>query len=101
MLTVNAGAKSNLAPGSAMEVEALGRTLAIRGVDGEIHAVDGIGPHRGGPLGHGELHGRVLTCPWRMWEWDCRTEVNVHNPAQAISVYRPRIEDGDILVQVY
>jgi nitrite reductase (NADH) small subunit len=51
--------------GSARELVAEDRVIAVfHTVDGEFHALDGICPHQGGPLGKGRLNGCVLTCPW-------------------------------------
>ena len=47
-------------------------TYAVCNAGGEIHALDGICPHAGGPLGQGALHGTTLVCPWHAWEFDCR-----------------------------
>ena len=42
--------------------------------------VDGLCPHRQGPLGQGEISGRNVVCPWHAWEWDCSTGANDFDP---------------------
>src|SRR2546427_7356751 len=49
-------------------------------VDGTYYAINNSCAHRGGPLGEGELDGRVVTCPWHAWRWDVTTGANINNP---------------------
>jgi nitrite reductase/ring-hydroxylating ferredoxin subunit len=41
--------------------------VALFNVDGVFHALDGVCPHQGGPLGKGTLSGCIVTCPWHGW----------------------------------
>ncbi len=59
-------------PGACREVVAGDRIVALFNVDGELHALDGVCPHQGGPLGKGNLQGHVVTCPWHGWQFDVR-----------------------------
>ena len=61
---------SDCPPGQTIEAVANGRVIAIFNVDGEYHALDGVCPHQGGPLGQGTLDGRTVTCPWHGWQFD-------------------------------
>ncbi len=56
------------------------RVVALFNVDGNIHALDGVCPHQGGPLGQGELSGSVVTCPWHGWQFDVRDGQHQFNP---------------------
>lgn len=56
--------------GASAEIVVAGNIVALFNVDGELHALDGICPHQGGPLGQGALHGCVVSCPWHGWEYD-------------------------------
>jgi nitrite reductase/ring-hydroxylating ferredoxin subunit len=98
MTFVKVGSVSALPPGSVMEVEAGGNPYAICNVDGELHALDGVCPHAGGPLGHGALHGNTLVCPWHAWEYDCRTGVNDFNEDVKVATFPVKAENGDILI---
>lgn len=60
-------------PGSALECVAEDRVIALFNVDGTYHALEGLCPHQGGPLGKGQLCGHVVTCPWHRWQFDVRT----------------------------
>ena len=46
---------------------------ALFNVDGTFYALDGVCPHQGGPLGSGEVHNCIVTCPWHGWQFDVRT----------------------------
>ena len=59
-------------PGHGLEAVADGRIVALFNVAGTLHAVDGVCPHQGGPLGRGELDDAVVTCPWHGWQFDVR-----------------------------
>jgi len=60
-------------PGSSLERIAADRVVALYNVDGTFHALDGVCPHQGGPLGKGCLSGAIVTCPWHGWQFDVRT----------------------------
>ncbi len=60
-------------PGACLEAVAADRIVALYNVDGQFHALDGVCPHQGGPLGKGQLAGCIVTCPWHGWQFDVRT----------------------------
>jgi nitrite reductase (NADH) small subunit len=77
-------------PGTGKEVVAGGRMVALFNVAGTFHAIDGVCPHQGGPLGQGTLEGNVLTCPWHGWQFDVTTGRHLLNT----QVCQPRLEVG-------
>ena len=89
-----------LPPGSLKQVEVGEETLALCNVAGAVHALDGICPHAGGPLGQGALHGTTLVCPWHAWEYDCVTGENDRNPNIRLTKFAVRVEGDNILVDV-
>ncbi len=91
---------AQLPPGSIMEAEVGGNTYAICNASGELHALEGICPHAGGPLGQGALHGHTLVCPWHAWEYDCRTGANDFDPDLTIATFPIQIAGDDILIDV-
>ncbi|MDX1982816.1 MAG: Rieske (2Fe-2S) protein [Bryobacteraceae bacterium] len=95
-----AGNLSELPPGSLTEVEVGGKPVALCNVEGTIHAIDGICPHRQGPLGQGALHGNMVVCPWHAWEFDCTTGVNDYNPAIRLDTYRTKVDGDEILIDI-
>lgn len=87
-------------PGEARELVAGDRIVALFHVDGEIHALDGVCPHQGGPLGKGTLNGCIVTCPWHGWQYDVRD--GQHQASQSLKHTRfpVRIEGDDVLVNI-
>ncbi|MBV8842924.1 MAG: Rieske (2Fe-2S) protein [Bryobacterales bacterium] len=100
MAFVKVGSVSQLTPGSVLEAEIAGNSYAICNVDGELHALDGVCPHAGGPLGQGALHGATLVCPWHAWEYDCRTGANDFDPDVKVECFPVKVEGGEILIDV-
>ena len=78
------GELSTFPTGEVREVHVSGEPYAVCNVDGELHAVHGVCPHNGGPLGQGALHGNMLVCPWHAWEFDCLTGRHDYNPAVTV-----------------
>ena len=87
-------------PGSALELVAGGQIVALFNIDGEFHALDGVCPHQGGPLGKGQLTGSVVTCPWHGWQFDVcsgqhQTSATLRHPTFAV-----KVEGEDVLVDM-
>lgn len=87
-------------PGSAIEVVAAGRMVALFNVDGSFHALDGVCPHQGGPLGKGELCGRVVTCPWHGWQFDVTDGQHQFSPSVRQPTIPVTVEDGDVYAEL-
>jgi nitrite reductase (NADH) small subunit len=100
MAYVKAGMLDELPPGSAMEAQIGEQTIAICNVGGELHALEGVCLHAGGPLGHGALHGHMLVCPWHAWEYDCRTGCNDFDEEIKLAKFPVNVENGEILVEI-
>lgn len=49
------------------------KAVALFNIGGKFYAVDNTCPHRGGPLGEGELDDCIVTCPWHGWQFDVTT----------------------------
>ena len=90
---------ARLPEGAVCEVYAGEQTLALCHAADGFHAVSGVCPHAGGPLGHGALHGHALVCPWHAWEFDCRTGACDFN-ATRLRVYPVNIVDGAVWVEL-
>ena len=91
---------AELPPGSLRQIEVGEETLALCNAGGNIHALDGICPHAGGPVGQGALHGTTLVCPWHAWEYDCVTGEHDFNPIVRLTKFVVRVEGDDILVDL-
>ncbi|MCA9553091.1 MAG: Rieske 2Fe-2S domain-containing protein [Myxococcales bacterium] len=74
--------------GAPRRVEAFGRTVAVFRHLGALYAVDDTCPHRGGPLGRGEVTGGAVQCPLHAWSFDLATGVCREHPSVAVARYR-------------
>ena len=92
--------KGDLAAGSGKTVDVNGKAVAVFNVEGAFYAIDDTCVHRGGPLGEGEVDGKVVACPWHGWRYDVTTGVNQLNPAVTVSTYQVIVEGDDVLVSV-
>jgi NAD(P)H-dependent nitrite reductase small subunit len=84
--------------GQARVVEVDGRSIAVFNVSGQFYAIDNVCPHRGGPLGEGDVEGKIVVCPWHAWRWDVTTGANANNPAVRVACYPVTVEGGTIFV---
>lgn len=100
MSLVRAASLSRLQPGSVTEIEIAGALYAVCNAGGEVYALAGVCPHRGGPLGHGALHENWLVCPWHAWEFDCRTGTNDYDPAVKVPTVPVRVRGDDIYLDL-
>lgn len=81
-------------PGTSIERVADGRMVALANVDGTFHALDGLCPHQGGPLGTGRLCGTILTCPWHGWQFDVVSGRHQISPTVRQAVHEVRVREG-------
>jgi nitrite reductase (NADH) small subunit len=86
--------------GTSIERVAGDRMIAIANVDGQWHAIDGLCPHQGGPLGTGTLCGAVVTCPWHGWQFDVVTGRHTISATMRQTVHEVREEAGRIYVRL-
>ena|SRR5215831_5714666 len=100
MPRLRVAAAGDVPSGGGLVVDAGGRVLALFNVDGAYHAIDNVCPHRGGPLGEGDLDGRVVTCPWHAWRWDVTTGANVNSPTVRVACFPTAVEDGQLFVEL-
>jgi nitrite reductase (NADH) small subunit len=70
--------------------------VALVNVDGELYALENACPHRGGPLGEGDLEGHLLHCPLHAWPFDVRTGRCTLYPEAQVRTRAVRVRDGVI-----
>ena len=90
---------SDLSEGRGRTVDVNGKPVAIFNVDGNFCAISDTCMHRGGPLGEGELDGKIVVCPWHGWRYDVTTGVNELNPSISVQKYQVKVEGDDLLVE--
>ncbi len=97
--------RADIPLGEAREFVAEDRMIALFHVDdgsdgGSFHALDGICPHQGGPLGKGSLCGEILTCPWHGWQYNACTGQHLANAALRQPSLPMRLEGDNLLVDL-
>lgn len=91
---------SDVEPGSGRTVEVNGKPVAVFNIDGSFYAVSNTCVHRGGPLGEGEVYGKMVVCPWHGWRYDVTTGANQINPSVSLETYPVKVEGEDLCVAV-
>ncbi|MFY1825135.1 Rieske (2Fe-2S) protein [Myxococcus fulvus] len=74
------------------------RVALVRGVDGQLHALEDTCPHRGGSLHEGDLEGTLLHCPLHAWPFDVRTGLCPWRPDAKVRIYDVLVRGGEILI---
>lgn len=100
MAFVKAASISTLTAGSVINAEIDGKRYAVCNVDGAVHALEGVCPHRGGPLGEGAINGGNLVCPWHLWEFNCASGENDYNPSIRLARFGVEVRDQDVFIDV-
>lgn len=95
------GSISQLPPGQMLELEiSEEERVLVCNVDGALHAMDGVCPHRNAPLSQGALQGAMVVCPWHAWEFSCITGEHDYNPELKLKLFPVKVEGGDIWVDL-
>jgi nitrite reductase/ring-hydroxylating ferredoxin subunit len=81
-------------------VEVNGQRIAIFNVDGTFYAIDDVCQHQGGPLGEGEVDGKIVTCPRHGWEYDVTTGANTLDDDLKQEQFEVQVNGNVILVGV-
>ncbi len=89
-----------LKPGEVSEVIAGGTAICVANVDGEFHALSNTCPHADGPLGEGELNGKMVTCPYHGWAFDVTDGACETNSSAAVDVFEVQIKDDAVCVRL-
>lgn len=97
---VKVAKKSQLEAGRGTIVEVEGNSIALFSIEGKIFAIKNVCPHATGPVGEGDLEGKVVTCPWHGWQFDVTSGANQMNPEIKVETYPVKIEGEDVLVQI-
>lgn len=98
MAFIKVASLASLPPGSLTEVTLGEDPYALCNIGGELHALDGICPHAGGPIGQGNLQDNIVTCPWHEWSFDCRTGENDFDSSVKLALFPIKAEGDDILI---
>ncbi len=92
--------ESDLVEGTPVAAEVDGVPVVLVASDGEVHAVGGVCPHLGGPMGEGWLHRGELVCPWHGSRFDLATGEPAQGPSTApLPCFETRLRDGRVEVR--
>lgn len=98
MAFLRATRRDEIPPGTIREFQLEGAVVAVANIDGKFYAIDNVCLHRGGPLAQGELHGKIVTCPWHGWQYDVTTGKVALNPAIGVQCYPVEVRGEDIFI---
>ena len=87
-------------PGRAKTLTVGERTIALYHTKRGFFASDNQCPHRGGPLGQGDVIGEEIVCPWHLWGFDIPSGVCTGNPDVSIVTHEVKVEGDRILVRL-
>src|SRR5882672_10443048 len=97
---VRVAGAGEIAAGEGRVVEVGGRSVALFNVEGHYYAIDNSCPHRGGPLGEGDLDGTLVSCPWHAWRWDVTSGANANNPALKVACFSVTQDGEGVFVEM-
>ena len=84
--------------GTGKVVFAGDKPIALFNINGEFYAIDNTCPHRGGPLGEGDLNDKTVTCPLHGWEFDI---ANGSSPTgAAVNTYKVTVDQNTKEIKV-
>ena len=91
---------SELPIGRARSVRLGDRVIALYHTPKGFFASDGTCPHRGGPLGEGDIIGDEIVCPLHLWGFNVHTGVCDGNREISILTHEVKVEDDRIYVRL-
>jgi nitrite reductase (NADH) small subunit len=88
MTDITLGPVEDIPMGEGRTYAVDGRQIAVfRLRDGSLRALDGVCPHRGGPLADGLTDAHVVVCPLHNFTYDLLTGSEVANDGVAVCSY--------------
>lgn len=76
------------------------RKIALCRTAKGFFALDNTCPHRGGPLGDGDLIADELICPWHLWGFDVASGTCLGNRELSVVTHEVKIEGDRVLVRL-
>ena len=90
-----------VAPGTALKVEADDLELAVFNVDGEFYVIDDHCTHGPGSLSEGYIDGDVIECNFHNGQFNIRTGEVVSPPCMVpVKTYPTVVEGGEVFIEV-
>jgi len=91
---------SDLQSGQGLTVEINGQTVALFNCNGEFVALDGVCPHRGGPIGEGyvDCNNGTVQCPWHGWTFNLANGISPVNPIAKVQKFDVKVEGDEVKI---
>ena len=87
--------------GLGRSFEVAGKVIAVfKTREGEVFAVDGVCPHKNGPLADGMVVGRQVVCPLHAYRFEARTGDCDQAGICSIGTYPVEVEGDAVFVVV-
>lgn len=86
--------------GALKESSAGGVAVCLANLDGKLHAVSNVCPHRGAPLAEGWIEDGKLVCPWHSWTFDLNTGCAEYPEGEKVETFPLRIEGSDVEIEL-
>lgn len=94
-------AKTDELPAGRAMVRTIGeRRIALYHTATGFFASDNTCPHRGGPLGEGDILGNEIVCPWHFFSFEVDSGRCTGNPGLCVVTHEVRIDDDRVLVRL-
>ncbi|MBN1688591.1 MAG: Rieske 2Fe-2S domain-containing protein [Candidatus Omnitrophica bacterium] len=91
---------SDIPKETGMLVRAKGRRIALFRRGDQVHAIDAVCYHMGGPLNEGGLEGDHVTCPWHGWEFNVVTGEASFDKSIRQRVFEVKLEGDEVYVSL-
>jgi nitrite reductase/ring-hydroxylating ferredoxin subunit len=92
---------NEVAPGTALKVEAAGLVVAVFNLDGEFYVTDDSCTHGPGSLSEGYVDGDVIECNFHNGQFNIKTGEVVSPPCMIpIKTYPAMVQDGKVFIEV-
>jgi len=90
----------DVAPGTALKVEAEGLTVAVFNVGGEYYVIDDLCTHGPGSLSEGYIEDDVVECNFHNGQFNIRTGEVVAPPCMVpVKTYPVQVVDGKVTIE--
>jgi nitrite reductase/ring-hydroxylating ferredoxin subunit len=97
---VDVASVNDVPTGRAKSLKVGERAIALYHTAKGYFASDNHCPHRGGPLGDGDVIGDEIVCPWHLWGFDVVSGVCTGNPEVSIVMHEVKIDRDRIHVKL-
>ncbi len=94
------GSEIDLKNNGRIIIEINDKSVAVIYAEGKAHAFENHCPHKGGPVGEGDIEDCIITCPLHGWQFDVRTGEGTSMPNSKLKILAVKIQDGKVFVEI-